>query len=179
MSDQKQPHEVFITQEKIQERVTKLAKQISKDLNGKQPVLVGILTGSYMLMADLSRALWNEGLTEFAVDFIGFSSYQDAQTSSRTPQQTKKLTIDVKNQDVLLVEDIADTCLSIQSAQKYLAEQNPASLKTMVLLEKPSRHEVKVPLEYVGFKIENVWVEGYGLDSANLGRGRPEIIKRI
>lgn len=171
--------EILISQERIKERVAELARQISQDYQGKQPVLVGILTGSYMFMADITRGLWVENSTEFSVDFIGFSSYQDKTESSRNPRQTKNLTIDIKDKDVLLVEDIADTCRSIQNAQNYLRRQNPASIKTLVLLQKPARHEVTVPIDYVGFTIDNVWVEGYGLDCANLGRGRPEIIKRI
>lgn len=131
-----------------------------------------------MLLADLSRALFRSHMSAFEVDFIGVESYGKSVQSSRNPKITKELCAEVANRNVLLVEDIVDTGWTLHFLIEHVKRSKPASLKTLILLSKPARREVDVKLDYVGFEIENVWVEGYGLDSAGSGRGCPDIVVR-
>lgn len=170
---------ILISEADLTKRTRKLGMEIARDYISKQPILLGILSGSFMFLSDLSRSLWNQGLTDFEVDFLRITSYKNFTESSRDPKITASPDLDFANRHVLIIEDIADTCHTLAFVKKYIENKNPASCKTVVLLSKPKRHEVKVTLDYIGFEINNVWVEGYGLDSANLGRGRPEIVKKI
>ncbi len=171
---------ILYSREEIKRKVASLADQISKDYKNKKVILVGILDGSFIFMADLARALFDAGLTDFEVNFIGISSYSENRESSKNPQITKDLRVDISNRHVLIVEDIVDTGYSLDFLNRLLKERNPASLKTLLLLSKLARREVDVKLDYVGFEIkENKWVEGYGLDSGFLGRGNPDIIEKL
>ncbi|MBI3485463.1 hypoxanthine phosphoribosyltransferase [Candidatus Daviesbacteria bacterium] len=170
--------EVLISRQQIKDKIFELAKQIKLDYQDKKLFLVGILDGSYILMADLSRMLFEQGFSNFEINFIGVSSYANSRESSKNPKITKDLNLDILDKHVLLVEDIVDTGWSLDFVQRLLNERKPASLKTLVLLSKPDRREVKVKLDYLGFEIENKWVEGYGLDTAGLGRGNPDVIQK-
>lgn len=171
--------EILINREQIAEKIKELALKITQDFKGQDLVLVGILDGAFMLMADLSRELYKLGLKEMEVTFLGISSYGQNRESSKNPKITKDLRLDIKDRNVLIVEDIVDTGFSLDFLQRFLKERNPKILKTLVLLSKSSRREVDIKLDYIGFEIENVWVEGYGLDTDYLGRGNPDIIKRF
>ena len=131
-----------------------------------------------MLVSDLSKALWNIGVTDFSVDFVGISSYQDATTSSRKPTITKEPT-EIEGKHIIIVEDIIDTGHSISFLKTYLQDKNCASVQVCTLLSKPSRREIPVTIDYVGFEIEDKWVEGYGMDTAGMGRGNPDIVERL
>ncbi len=169
---------ILISEKQITARVKALAKGIVKDYKGLDLTLVGVLDGAYILMSDLSKELYKLGLKNFEVAFIGISSYGSSRESSKNPLITKDLGLDILKKHVLLVEDIVDTGWSLDFLQRYLSERKPASLKTLVLLSKKERREIKVPIEYIGFKIENKWVEGYGLDTDYKGRGNPDIIEK-
>lgn len=169
---------VLISREQIASKVSDLAAEIVREYTGKKLVLVGILDGAFILMADLSRELFKQGLHDFEVTFMGVSSYGQSRESSKNPKITKDLRLDIKDRHVLIVEDIVDTGWSLSFLQRFLLERNPASLKTLVLLSKAESKETKVSLDYIGFEIKNVWVEGYGLDTNYLGRGNPEVIER-
>jgi hypoxanthine phosphoribosyltransferase len=168
---------ILIPQEKLQIRIQELAAQISQDYHGHNLLLIGILKGAFMFMTDLSKALWGYGLTDFETDFLSISSYHGSTESSRNPRIDFDTRINVQGRHILIVEDIIDTGHSLASLQGLLAQRQPASLKTIVLLSKNSRREIEVPIDYIGFEVEG-WVEGYGLDSDEKGRGRPEIIVR-
>jgi hypoxanthine phosphoribosyltransferase len=167
--------EKHITRQEIEERVGELAKQISKDYEGKELLLVGVLKGAVLFTSDLMRELYSEGLDDFEVDFIAVSSYGEETQSSRQPRIVKDLDEDIEGRHVLIVEDIVDTGYSFDTLLRILQARNPASLKTCAFISKPSRREKEVPIDYLGMEVENVWVEGYGMDTSEKGRGYPFI----
>ena len=168
----------LISASELSIEIDNLAAQIKVDYTNKEVVLAGVLKGSYIFLADLSRSLWQQGLKDFEVDFLGISSYGKDTESSKNPQITKDLSIDIRNRHVLIVEDIVDTGYSLEALRGLLGQRHPLSLKTVVLLSKTNRREIKVPVEYIGFEVSG-WVEGYGLDSDEKYRGRPNIVEII
>ena len=161
--------EVLIGKEELDRRIDELARQISKDYEGKNPLLIGILKGSFIFMSDLIRRL----TIEFTVDFMGTSSYGASTQSSGEVRITKDLEDSVAGRDVLLIEDIVDTGLTLRYLLDTLRARQPASLKVCALLDKPARRRVRVPLDYYGFIIPNEFVVGYGLDLEERYRGLP------
>jgi hypoxanthine phosphoribosyltransferase len=171
--------EKLIGEGEINLRVWSLAKEIAEKYQGKNLLVVGVLKGAFILMADLVRDLHHHGLDDLEIDFVSLSSYGGDLESSRNPRVMMDLSTDISGRHVLLVEDIADTGYSLAALQKMLLDRGAASLETLVLLNKPSRREIKgVKLDYVGFKVVD-WVEGFGLDTDQLGRGNPKIVKVI
>lgn len=163
----------------IEKRVLELADTITSDYRGKKPVFIGVLKGSFILLADLLRAVYTKGLTEVAVDFLTVSSYGLGTESNRKPTVTHDVTTDIAGKDLLIVEDIVDTGYTLQFVQQLLKERGPHSLKTLAFLDKIERREIEVPVEYIGFRLVGTpWVEGYGLDGGAFGRGRPEIVAK-
>ena len=152
--------EVLIPEEKIAERVNELGKQISRDYQGKSVHLVCVLKGAYTFLADLSRAIE----IPVTLDFLAVSSYNEGTSTSGAVQLTKDLDTALEGRDVLIVEDIADTGLTLRYLYNMLNARRPRSLKVIALLSKPSRRTVDVPVDYVGFEIEDRFVVGYGLD---------------
>jgi hypoxanthine phosphoribosyltransferase len=167
---------VKISQADITAKIDHLAKHIAADYQDKNVLLVGVLKGAYIFLADLSRALYQKGLTDHEIDFLGISSYGHDTESSKNPRITHDLTTDIRSRHVLLVEDIIDTGYSLDALHRLLSQRGPASLKTVVFLSKTARREVSVPIDYQGFEVDG-WVEGYGLDSAELHRGRSEVVE--
>ena len=152
--------EVLISEEKIAARVQELGKQISRDYQGKSIHLVCVLKGAYTFLADLSRAIE----IPVTLDFLAVSSYNKGTSTSGAVQLTKDLDTDLEGLDVIVVEDIADTGLTLRYLYNMLKARRPRSLKVIALLSKPSRRTVEVPVDYVGFEIEDRFVVGYGLD---------------
>lgn len=171
-----QLREIQIAPEQIRARIGELADQIIEKYTGKRLLLLGVLKGSFVLMADLSRQLFLRGLDDVEIDFISITSYGPNTESSRNPRLIKDVEIDVTGRHVLLVEDIVDTGHSLAALQALLSTRGIASLETLCLLSKPSRREIQVPVEYVGFEVD-FWAEGYGLDSDQYGRTCPGIVK--
>jgi hypoxanthine phosphoribosyltransferase len=159
MSDPASAIDVLISEEALRARVKELGAAITRDQAGRPLTVVGVLKGSFIFLADLVRAI-DLPLT---VDFIGISSYQGTR-SSGVVQITSDLTRPIEDKEVLLVEDIIDTGLSMRYLLENLATRRPASVKVCTLLEKPSRAVVKVPIDYRGFVIGDEFVVGYGLD---------------
>jgi hypoxanthine phosphoribosyltransferase len=131
-----------------------------------------------MVAADLLRSLWELDFEDVLFDTIKVSSYGPRTTTSGDPQLAKDIRLELKGRHVVIVEDIIDTGLTLQKMVEYLREKEAASVEIFALLAKPAAVR-KVPLQpkYIGFEIENVWVEGYGIDSAERGRGNPNIMK--
>lgn len=170
--------EVLISASEIKDAVERLAKKIASDFKGRDVVLVPVLNGSYLFAADLSRALWDEGLLNLEIDFIGISSYGSGTKSSDKPVFTKNLAVNIENKHVVIIEDIIETGQTLLLLKEYLISKNPAEIKICTLLSKPKR-KVELEPDYVGFEIDpDVWVEGYGLDTGFQGRGRSDIVKR-
>lgn len=162
--------DVLIPEEDLRARVRALGEQITRDYAGRSLVAVGVLKGSFVFLADLVRAID----LPISVDFVGISSYQGTQTSG-VVQITSDLGRPIEGKDVLLVEDIVDTGLTMRYLLDNLATRGPASLKVCALLEKPSRARVAIPIEYRGFVIGDEFVVGYGLDWDGRMRNLPFI----
>lgn len=162
--------EVMIPAEKIAARVEELAAEINRDYAGQSVVVVGILKGSFMFMADLIRHL----SVPVRIDFMGTKSYVGTTTSGQV-QITKDLDKPVEDEHVLLVEDIVDTGLTLNYLKHSLEQRRPRSLKTIAFLDKPSQRRVEVNADYVGFSIENRFVIGYGLDFEQQYRQLPDL----
>jgi len=151
---------VLITQDKIKQAVARLASEIRRDYQGKQPLLIGILKGSFVFMADLIRELD----LPVEVDFIKLSSYGAGTETSGKMKIAQGLNTKIKDRDVLVVEDIVDTGLTVSFLMDYLKRKRPASLRLCVLADKPPRHRVPVTIDYLGFNVPNKFIVGYGLD---------------
>jgi hypoxanthine phosphoribosyltransferase len=151
--------ETLIPNEEIQKRIAELAAQINADYDGRPLVLVGVLKGSFMFLADLVRCLKGP----VRIEFIGTKSYEGTTTSGQV-QLTKDLDKPIEGADVLLVEDIIDTGLTLTYLRHVLQQRAPRSLKTVAFLDKPSRRRIAVEGDYIGFTIEDKFVIGYGLD---------------
>jgi hypoxanthine phosphoribosyltransferase len=151
---------VLITQDKIRQAVAKLAAEIRRDYQGKQPLCIGILKGSFVFMADLVREL---GLP-VEVDFVKLSSYGSGTKTSGKVKIVQGLKTPIKGRDVLVVEDIVDTGLTVSFLMDYLRKKKPASLRLCALADKPARHKVPVTIDYLGFTVPDKFIVGYGID---------------
>ncbi len=154
--------EVLIEQGPLQSRIVELGAEISTDYAGRDLLLVGVLKGAVFFMADLMREL----TVPCEIDFMAISSYGAATDSSGVVRILKDLDINVAGRDVLVVEDIIDSGLTLSYLMRNLRARDPASLEVCALLTKPDRREIEVPVKYVGFEIPNRFVIGYGLDYA-------------
>jgi hypoxanthine phosphoribosyltransferase len=163
--------EVLIDEEALQNRITELGAEISSDYEGRDLLLVGVLKGAVFFMADLMRRL----TVPCEIDFMAISSYGAATNSSGVVRILKDLDINIAGRDVLVVEDIIDSGLTLSYLRRTLLARKPATLEICALLTKPERREIEVPLRYVGFEIPNRFVIGYGLDFAERYRNLPYI----
>ena len=161
--------EVLIPASAIQTKLDELAARISEDHAGQEVVLVGVLKGALLVMADLARRLD----VSSSIDFMAVSSYGSATSSSGVVRILKDLDGDIEGKHVIIVEDIVDSGLTLDYLVKYLTARRPASLEIMTLLTKPSRREVDLQVRYVGFEVPDVFVVGYGLDFAERYRTLP------
>lgn len=152
--------ETLISQYEIAKTVNRLAREIQKDYQDKQPLLVGVLKGSFVFMADLIRQLD----LPLELDFVRLSSYGSAKASSGKVKVVQGLQTPIKGRNVLVVEDIVDTGITTCFLLEYLKKRNPASLKLCALTDKPSRHRLPVSIDYVGFTVPDKFIVGYGLD---------------
>ena len=163
--------DVLIDRDTLQRRISELGEEISADYAGRDLLLVGVLKGAVFFMADLMR-----GLTiPCEIDFMAISSYGDSTDSSGVVRILKDLDINIEGRDVLVVEDIIDSGLTLSYLMRNLEAREPASLEICALLTKPERREIEVPVRYVGFEIPNRFVIGYGLDFAERYRNLPYV----
>lgn len=160
---------VLIEADELAARVRELGRQLGADYADREPVLVGVLTGAVVFLADLVRAI--DGPLQ--CEFIGVSSYGSSSRSSGIVKITADLTVSIENRDVLIVEDIIDTGRTINYLRRNLETRHPKRLRICTLLDKIERREVPVDLDYVGFTIPNEFVVGYGLDQAGFYRNLP------
>src|SRR5437868_5252537 len=161
----------MFTADQIARRVTELGTQIERDYDGKELVLLGVLKGSYNFISDLARSVD----LPLAIDFIGLSSYGEATESSGVVKITSDLSKPIEGKHVVVVEDIVDTGLTMRYLLDNLATRHPASVKLCTLLHKPGRSRTKIPIDYLGFQIEDRFVVGYGLDAGDRYRNVPFI----
>lgn len=146
--------------EEIHLAVNRLAAEISKDYAGKTPLLIGILKGSFIFLADLIRAL----KAPAEIDFIRAASYGSGTVSSGSIRITKDIDAGIENRDIIVVEDIVDTGLTLNVILKHLTARNPASLKLCALVDKPHRRQLPIKIDYLGFHAKENFLVGYGLD---------------
>ena len=163
--------QVLIGPERLNARLDALARQVDEDYAGREVLLVGVLKGAFMVMADFARRL----SVPLAVDFMAVSSYGSATRSSGVVRILKDLDTDIEGRHVLIIEDIIDSGLTVEYLIRNLQSRDPASVEVLALLTKPERHEVDVPYRYVGFEVPDVFVVGYGLDFAEHYRELPYI----
>lgn len=163
--------EIYFTEEQIRARVAALGAQITADYRGKNPLLIGILKGSYIFLADLSRNID----MPCGIDFMLVSSYGNSAESSGEITIKKDVGQSVEGRDVLLVEDIQDSGITLHRLRALLEERGAHSIRICALLSKPARRKVETPIEYLGFEIEDKFVVGYGLDYAESYRNLPYI----
>ncbi len=166
---------ILISEEKVMSRVMELGKQISADYENKKLLIVSVLRGSFMFTADLVKYI--DG--EFMIEFIQCSSYGHGTESSGKLTITKGIEIDITDYDILVVDDIADSGLSMNGVIEYIATKNPRSIKTCTFLDKPIRRKIDFKVDYVGYEIEDLFVVGYGLDYKGCYRNKPYIFTVI
>ncbi len=151
---------LLLSEEEVQKKVKSLARRISRDFAGREVLLIGILKGAFIFLADLARRI----PFPVKVDFVGISTYGAATESAGKVKITKDLGMPLRGRDVLLVEDIVDTGITLKYLKDRLQKRRPRSLKTVVLLDKPGRRKVDLQPDYLGFTIPDHFVVGYGLD---------------
>lgn len=166
---------IYLTHEEIQQRIKQLGGQISKEFKDKKPIFIGVLNGAYIFLADLMRYV----SIPCEVDFLKLSSYGDEKVSSGQVQDLKEINADIKGRHIILVEDIVDTGLSMKYLVEKLKRLNPASLSVVTMLHKAEATKYDVQIDYVGFKIPNLFVLGYGLDFAQEGRNLAQIYIQV
>lgn len=159
----------LVTQEAMRARVKELGKEITRDFQDKDLVLVGVLKGAFAFYADLVRAI----RLPLTVDFMIVKSQQNQRKISGKVKVITDLTEEIKGRDVVLVEDIVDSGLTVQYLTKFLSKRKPKSLRICALLSKPARRQIDVNVEYIGFEIPNHFVVGYGLDHQQQYRNLP------
>ncbi|MFH0924262.1 MAG: hypoxanthine phosphoribosyltransferase [bacterium] len=165
------PLTILLKEKEIQERVRFLATQISNDYKNCELILIGVLTGAYMFMADMSR-----GITiSVNIDFLGVTSYGTNHKSSGIVRIIADINLEITGKDVLLVEDICDTGLTLNYLKKNLELRKPNSLRICTLLDKPSQRQIDIKTDYTGFIIPDQFVVGYGMDYAEQYRNLPYI----
>ncbi len=165
----------LISETELSSRIKELSRQITNDYRGKNLLLVGVLKGSFVFLADLVREI---DLPDAEVDFIEISSYGTETESSRNPKFVKDTSLSVSGRHVLIVEDIVDTGYSFKTLLSVFESRGVASLKTCALLSKPGKREVEVPIDYLGFEIGDKWVEGFGIDTKEKYRGLKYVASR-
>jgi hypoxanthine phosphoribosyltransferase len=163
--------EILIEEDVLQARIAELGQEVSKEYEGRDLLLVGVLKGAVFFMADLMREL----SVPCEIDFMAISSYGASTDSSGVVRILKDLDANIAGRDVLVVEDIIDSGLTLSYLMRSLKARKPASLEICALLTKPDRREIDVPVRFVGFEIPNKFVIGYGLDFAERYRNLPYV----
>ena len=161
--------EILVQPDDLQRRVKELGAEITRDYAGREPLLIGVLKGAVFFLSDIMRQID----VPCTVDFMAVASYGDATESSGVVRILKDLDDSIEGRDVLIVEDIVDSGLTLQYLMKNLRSRKPASLEVCALLTKPERRKVDLPIRYVGFEIPNRFAIGYGLDHAERFRNLP------
>jgi len=166
-----QPFEVIYTREQIEGRAVEIGREITDDYAGKEILIVGILTGCFLWMAEVMKSIE----LDTAVDFMYVSSYGTATRTSGVVKIIKDLTMDIEGRHVLIMEDIIDSGLTLGYLCEYMKGHKPASLKICAMLDKPSGRRMEIEADYVGFEAPSAFLVGYGLDAAHKYRNLPYI----
>ena len=167
--------ETIFTREQIEKRASEIGEQITLDYAGQEIVLVGILTGCIIWLAEVMKSI----KLDTSVDFMSVSSYGTATRSSGVVKIIKDLNMDIEGKHVIIVEDIVDSGLTLEYLYSYLKGRGPASLKICAMLDKPSGRRVDINADYLGFTVPNVFLVGYGLDASHRYRNLPYITSLV
>ncbi len=162
---------ILFDEETLNSRIKALGQKITKDYQGKNPIMICILRGAVIFLSDLIKNI-DEPVE---IDFLSLSSYGDSTQSSGIVRIRKDIDSNIHNRHVIIVEDIVDSGLTLQYIHDYLMKHKPISVETCVLLDKPEAHKIEMKLDYIGFEIGNEFVVGYGLDYAEKYRNLPYI----
>ncbi|MGM9522539.1 MAG: hypoxanthine phosphoribosyltransferase [Oscillospiraceae bacterium] len=162
---------IFFSADQLAARVSELGKQITEDFDGKNPLIVGVLKGSFVFMADLMRNI----TTYCDIDFMAVSSYGNGTTTTGAVKITKDLSYDVQGRHVILIEDILDSGVTLSYLKNYINAREPESITICALLDKPARRRSDIVPDYVGFTCPDAFIVGYGLDYAERYRNLPYI----
>ncbi|MBQ4381734.1 MAG: hypoxanthine phosphoribosyltransferase [Oscillospiraceae bacterium] len=162
---------VFFSEEELQKRICQLGEQITADYEDKNPLIVGVLKGSFVFMADLTRRI----NTYCEVDFMAVSSYGNGTSTTGAVSIRKDLSYDVEGRHVIIIEDILDSGVTLSYLKSYIENRRPASIKICTLLDKPARRRANITPDYVGFICPDAFIVGYGLDYAERYRNLPYI----
>lgn len=163
--------EVLFTREDISKRVRELGEEITRDYDGKEILVISLLKGAFVFTADLVREI----NLPVEIDFLTTSSYGHGQESSGNVKFITDLTVEVKGKDVLIVDDIMDSGITMNEVKEYILSKNPNSVKVCTMLDKPSRRTVDLTPDYVGYEIPDVFIVGYGLNYEQYYRNTPYI----
>lgn len=163
--------QVLLSQQQIREKVEELGAQISQDYAGKEPVLVSVLKGAFIFMADLCRPI----TIPCSMDFMAVSSYGAGTESSGRVRIIKDLDTIIQNKHVILVEDVLDSGITLHYLIQLLRQRQPASLRLVTLLDKPARRRAQVDVDYCGFQVPDAFLVGYGLDYGEKYRNLPDV----
>ena len=161
--------EILFTEERLTERVREIGAQISRDYVGKNPILIGVLKGCFMFLADLARSID----LDCEIRFITASSYGTGTITSGDVKVGMDFDFEIAGRDVIIIEDILDSGVTLTSLKGFIMERNPASFKICTLLDKPARRQAPISAEYLGFECPDEFVVGYGLDFAEKYRNLP------
>ncbi|HOV25194.1 MAG TPA: hypoxanthine phosphoribosyltransferase [Pseudobacteroides sp.] len=162
---------ILISKDELNEKVRELGNKISMDYEGKELIMVGVLKGGFIFLADLIRAL----KIPVEIDFISVSSYGNSSKSSGVVRIIKDIDVSITNKHVIIVEDIVDTGLTLKYLKEMLYTRGPKDVKIIAALDKPSRRKVDIEIDYKGFSIPDEFVVGYGLDFAGRYRNLPDV----
>lgn len=162
---------VLLTEEQLKQRVDELGKEITTKFSDKDPLFIGVLKGSFVFMADLVRAVDLKS----SLDFMAVSSYGCGTTSSGAVKITKDLNEDITGRDVIIVEDILDSGVTLNYLRGYLMNRKPASITLVTLFDKPARRKADIKADFIGFEVPDEFIVGYGLDYAEKYRNLPFI----
>jgi hypoxanthine phosphoribosyltransferase len=165
-----QPGRILISEPELRQRIDELGAEIARDLAHDRPILVGVLQGAFLFMADLIRAVH----IDLTTDFIGVASYAAGKSSGQV-RIVSDLSVSIEGRHVVIVEDIVDTGLTLSYLKRTLEARHPRSLRVCVLVDKVERRRVDVTVDYVGFTIPNLFVVGYGFDYDGLYRNLPHV----
>ena len=163
--------EVLVSKEEIQATVARLGAEISRDYEGKQPVLITVLKGAFIFMADLCRAI----TVPCTMDFMSVSSYGSGTATSGKVRIRKDLDVNIEGQDVIIVEDILDSGVTLSNLIELLKTRNPKSLRLVTLFDKPDRRKAHVDVDYRGIQVPDAFIVGYGLDYDERYRNLPDV----
>jgi hypoxanthine phosphoribosyltransferase len=170
------PGDILIQHKIIQERIKELSAEIAEKYKGKRLLIVGVLKGAFKIMSDLTSELHKQGLTDLEISFITMKSYPDGTKAKYEPRIVQDMDISSEGRPVLLVDDVLDTGRSLEIVDKLIKSRGAVSVESFALVDKPERRQIDYKANYVGFTIPNIWLQGYGMDTAELGRGEPNII---